>query len=109
MTTEFERYFTERRRALLRFATVLVGDPARADEIVADVLGRVFEKWSRVAAADDVHAYVRRMIVNEFVSWRRRAGRVAVWSDLEPFARTVIVCANPADSTTWFDAEAALP
>ena len=47
MTTEFETYFTERRRALLRFATVLVGDPARADEIVADVLGRVFEMEPR--------------------------------------------------------------
>jgi len=79
---EFEEYFRERRIALFRFAVVLTGDPALGDELVADVLGTAYERWAQVAAADNVHAYVRRMVVNEYLGWRRRRTRTAPVADL---------------------------
>lgn len=72
---QFEQYVNESRQRLFRFAVVLCGDPVLAGDLVTDVLGRAFERWRLVTAADDPHAYVRRMLVNEFVSWQRRRAR----------------------------------
>jgi RNA polymerase sigma-70 factor (sigma-E family) len=72
---EFEQFVRERQRALFRFAVVLSGDPALAEELVQNVLGRAFERWRRIAAADDPNAYTRRMVVNEYLSWRRSTHR----------------------------------
>lgn len=72
---QFEQYVIESRLRLFRFAVVLCGDTVLAGELVTDVLGRAFERWHQVSAADDTHAYVRRMLVNEFVSWKRRRAR----------------------------------
>jgi RNA polymerase sigma-70 factor (sigma-E family) len=71
----FERYVSESRQRLFRFAVVLCGDPVLAGDLLADVLGRAFERWQLVSAARDPHAYVRRMLVNEFISWQRRRAR----------------------------------
>lgn len=68
---EFEQFVRDRQRGLFRFAVVLSGDPTLAEDIVQNVLGRAFERWRRVAAAQDVNAYVRRMVVNEYLDWRR--------------------------------------
>jgi RNA polymerase sigma-70 factor (sigma-E family) len=78
----FEEYVAQRRRGLCRFAGVLSGDAGLADEIVADVLGVAYERWERIGQLDNPHAYVRRMIVNEYLGWRRRALRTAVRSDV---------------------------
>jgi RNA polymerase sigma-70 factor (sigma-E family) len=72
---EFEDYLIEARQRLYRFAVVLCGDTVLAGELLCDVLGRAFERWAQVSAADNPHAYVRRMLVNEFVSWQRRRAR----------------------------------
>lgn len=74
---QFEQYVADSRQRLFRFAVVLSGDTVLAGDLVADVLGKVFERWPQVSAADNVHAYVRRMLVNEFVSWQRRRARAA--------------------------------
>ncbi len=52
----FEEYVDEARHRLFRFAVVLCGDPVLAEDIVTDVLGRAFERWHLVGAADNVHA-----------------------------------------------------
>jgi RNA polymerase sigma-70 factor (sigma-E family) len=73
---DFDDYVVRNRRALKRFATVLSGQTWLADDLVADVLGRAFERWDRIGAVADPHAYVRRMIVNDYLSWGRRLARV---------------------------------
>ena len=72
---QFEQYVNESRQRLFRFAVVLCGDTVLAGDLISDVLGRAFERWPQVSAARDPHAYVRRMLVNEFVSWQRRRAR----------------------------------
>ena len=79
---QFEAYLAGARHRLFRFAVVLCGDPVLAEEIVTDVLGRAFERWHQVGAADNVHAYVRRMVVNEYLTWRRRTARTSPHADL---------------------------
>src|SRR4051794_36977736 len=68
----FEEFVSARLGALIRYATVVTWDPHLAEDIVQDVLVRARAKWSSVGAADSPEAYVKRMVVNEFLSWRRR-------------------------------------
>ncbi len=72
---DFETWVASRSQALLRFAYVMTGDRALAEDALQDALTSACAKWSRISAADDVDAYVRRMIVNAHVSWWRRFRR----------------------------------
>jgi RNA polymerase sigma-70 factor (sigma-E family) len=72
---DFEEFVTLRGPALVRLARGLLKDPHLAEDVVQDVLARALIQWSRVSAARDVDAYVRRMVVNACTSWFRRAAR----------------------------------
>jgi RNA polymerase sigma-70 factor (sigma-E family) len=72
----FAEFVAQRQRLLLRFAMVLTGDSGLAEDIVAEVLARAYQRWDRIGAVDDVNAYVRRMIVNEYTSWWRKRRRI---------------------------------
>jgi RNA polymerase sigma-70 factor (sigma-E family) len=68
----FEEFAAARLPALLRYATVLTCDPHLAEDVVQEVLVRVHRKWRRIQSVPVPDAYVRRMITNQFLSWRRR-------------------------------------
>lgn len=72
----FEEYAARRLPALLRYAAVLAGDRYLAEDIVQEVLGRAHLRWHKISQLDVPDLYVRRMITNEFLSWRRRWARV---------------------------------
>jgi len=72
----FEEYVAARLAGLLRFAVVLTGDRDLAQDVVQEVLARAQARWRLIVRLDLPDRYVRRMIVNEFISWRRRWGRV---------------------------------
>lgn len=71
----FEDFVATRGPALVRLARGLLRDPHLAQDVVQDVLARALLQWPRVSAADDMDAYVRRMVVNACTSWFRRAAR----------------------------------
>lgn len=77
-----EEYARQRLPALLRTATAICADPALAEEIVQDVFVKLNAVWNRVDAIDDIDAYVRRMLVNEYVSWRRKWSRAVPTSEV---------------------------
>jgi RNA polymerase sigma-70 factor (sigma-E family) len=72
---QFAAYAQSRGPALVRLARGLLRDPHQAEDVVQDVLAKVLVQWGRVSAADDMDAYVRRMVVNACTSWFRRAAR----------------------------------
>jgi len=72
---DFASYVAARGDALLRLAFVLTGNAADAQDVVQDALSRVLPRWDRIAKADNVDAYVRRMVVNAHISWWRRFRR----------------------------------
>jgi RNA polymerase sigma-70 factor (sigma-E family) len=86
---DFAEYMRGQRPALMRFATVLTGQTWLADDLVSDVLDRAFERWDSIGSMAHPHAYVRRMIVNDFVSWRRRLKRTVPAADLTDHGGTV--------------------
>lgn len=72
----FEDYVAGRLPSLLRLAGALAGDPGTAEEVVQEVLLRASRQWPRIADLDAPDAYVRRMVVNEYQSWRRKWARL---------------------------------
>lgn len=79
---DFEEYARDRKAALFTFAVVLCGDRVLADELTNDALSRAYENWHRVSAVDNVHAYVRRILINDYVKWQRGLSRTAPHADL---------------------------
>jgi RNA polymerase sigma-70 factor (sigma-E family) len=67
----FEQFAVARLPSLVRYAIVLTGDRYLAQDIVQEVLARAQVRWRRISAADSPEAYVRRMVLNEYLSWRR--------------------------------------
>ena len=69
----FDEFAAARLQAVLRFATALTGDPDLAKDLVQEVLIRASERWAAIGSPE---AYVRKMVVNEYLSWRRRSWRL---------------------------------
>lgn len=76
MVVSFEDYVNECGDQLLRYATAITADPHVARDVVQSVLERACTRWNRISAMQHRDAYVRRMVVNEFISLRRRMARV---------------------------------
>jgi RNA polymerase sigma-70 factor (sigma-E family) len=68
----FAEFAATRLAALLRYAVILTGDRDLAQDIVQEVLARGQVRWSKIAKADSPDAYVRQMVLNEYLSWRRK-------------------------------------
>jgi RNA polymerase sigma-70 factor (sigma-E family) len=63
---------TAGRPNLLRLGLMLSGNPHSAEDLVQSAYARAVRHRDRVEAADNPQAYLRTMLVNEFLSWRRR-------------------------------------
>lgn len=84
---EFEQYVAARGPALQRLAYVLTGDAHAAEDLTQAALYDVLRHWRRVARAGHPDAYVRRVVVNRYLSeHRRRASSELVLDDVEPLS-----------------------
>lgn len=97
----FEDFVAAAQGPLLRFATVLCGDPHRAEDLVSAVLGRCFVRWERIGRVASPHAYARRMVVNEFVSATRRRS----WTD-QPITDATPLPSHPDHAASVSEREA---
>jgi RNA polymerase sigma-70 factor (sigma-E family) len=67
----FDELVAASRHKLLRLGLMLSGNPHSAEDLVQSVFTRAFRHRSRVESADSPEAYLRTMVVNEFLGWRR--------------------------------------
>ncbi|MEU8253203.1 SigE family RNA polymerase sigma factor [Micromonospora inaquosa] len=67
----YEEFADTRLAPLLRYAVMLTGDPHQAQDLVQETMVRVQLNWRRVARADSPERYVRRMLTNQYIDWRR--------------------------------------
>lgn len=77
----YVRYVTARQAALRRTAYLLTGDRHRGDDLVQDTITKVYAKWRRISAVDNIDAYVHTMLVRGYADVRR-----ARWSRVQLFA-----------------------
>jgi len=61
---------------LLRLALMLTGVREDADDLVQSALLRAHKHWARISSMGAVDAYMRRIVLNEHVSYLRRQGRL---------------------------------
>ena len=78
----FEEWFGTQLPRLLRFTTVLCGGPDPAEEVLQDVALKAHRRWDTLKDLDHPEAYLRRMIVNEHLSWRRKWARLVPQAEL---------------------------
>lgn len=69
----YEEFAAARLLPLLRYATMLTGDAHLAGDLVQEVMVKVQLRWRRVAATAVPELYVRRMVTNTYMDWRRTA------------------------------------
>ena len=71
----FEEYAVVSWSMLYRSAYLLAGNHADAEDLAQQTLMKAHASWAKVSASDSVHAYVRRILTNTFLSSRRPKGR----------------------------------
>jgi RNA polymerase sigma-70 factor (sigma-E family) len=74
---EFTEFVSASEAWLRRLAFMLCHDWHSADDLVQATVTRLYVRWHRAAAADNLDGYVRTMLVREFLhqrrsSWSRR-------------------------------------
>ncbi|MBU2670283.1 SigE family RNA polymerase sigma factor [Actinoplanes bogorensis] len=97
----FEDFVAGYGRSLVRLAFALSGDRQVAEDLAQTVLADVYRHWKRVRAAANPEAYVRRMLVNAHLSWRRRRWTTERPADLRP--ETGVPVADPAEAVAARD------
>jgi RNA polymerase sigma-70 factor (sigma-E family) len=86
---EFEEYVSARGQELVRLGFTVSGDYQRAEDLAQIALMQAYRSWRKVRKADDPHNYVRRILINAYLSMtRRRSFSEAPTADIEP-PRTV--------------------
>jgi RNA polymerase sigma-70 factor (sigma-E family) len=76
---EFRRFTAARWAGLVRTAYLLTGDLGHAEDLAQTTLIKAYRSWHRVRRAEDVDAYVRKILVNANRS-RFRVRRPAEYS-----------------------------
>jgi RNA polymerase sigma-70 factor (sigma-E family) len=67
----FEEFVGARTASLSRTAYLLTGNHHSAEDLLQVALSRVAARWPQVRDGQP-ESYARRIMVNEFISWRRR-------------------------------------
>jgi RNA polymerase sigma-70 factor (sigma-E family) len=75
----FDDYVRLRGPALVRLARLIAGDRHLGEDLVQEVLTKAYPRWGRIVAGGQPDVYLRRMLVNAHISWRRKrsSGEVA--------------------------------
>lgn len=68
---ELDAFVAARGPLLIRTAFLLSGDPNLAEDLVQTTLEACWKRWQRIAKMDHPDAYVRRMLINAYLSYVR--------------------------------------
>jgi RNA polymerase sigma-70 factor (sigma-E family) len=82
----FAEFVAARERALQRTAWLLTGDWALAEDLVQTALARSWPRWNRIRRRDSPEIYVRRVLVNTWLTWSKRRWRSEQVSESVPDA-----------------------
>ena len=83
--TTFEEYAGTAWPTLYRYAYLLAGNHADAEDIAQQTLMKACRSWPRIRASDSPTAYLRRMLTNTYLSQGRpKARRLELLTDAPP-------------------------
>ena len=101
-------YVHGRLTALRRVAWLLSGDEHQADDLVQETITKLYARWPRISAVENVDAYVHTMMVRAFLDEKRRGWwRVRLFGAVPD--RPASTAGEPEDRTVVRTALAAVP
>lgn len=71
----FDEFLSSEMGSLTRVAGALTGDRHLAEDVLSDALLLASTRWRRIARMDHPAAYVRRIVINVYLSEHRKARR----------------------------------
>ena len=81
----FEEYAASAWPSLYRYAYLLAGNHADAEDIAQQTLMKAYRSWSRVERSDSPAAYLRQILTNTYLSQRRpKARHLELLTDVPP-------------------------
>jgi RNA polymerase sigma-70 factor (sigma-E family) len=83
IASSFEEFAAARQAGLIRFGYLLVRDHQLAQDLAQEGLARLHGRWQELSTESNPDAYVRKIMVNQLLSWKRRRA----W-DERPVAET---------------------
>jgi RNA polymerase sigma-70 factor (sigma-E family) len=92
----FEEFVADHGQSLLRLAFVLTGDRHLAEDLTQTALADAYRHWRKVAVARHPDAYVRRILINAHLSWRRRRWTTERAAEPDQAAGALLV--DPSDA-----------
>ena len=81
---EFDEFVLARQQRMLRTAYLLCGDWHLAEDLTQNALAKVYVGWARIQRADNVDAYVHRMLFRTYVDTYRRRRKQEILSAAVP-------------------------
>ena len=74
---DFDAFCRREHAAVVGLGYVLTGSWTAAEDLAQDAFFAAFRRWDTIATYEDRGAWVRRVVANRAVSWRRRLGAEA--------------------------------
>ena len=71
--SEFDDFVVSTTPRLFRTAWAITSDYQLAEDALQASYAAAYSKWRHVCRAENPEAYVRRMVINQVLGWRRRA------------------------------------
>lgn len=81
---EFSAYVAARSPSLLRYAYLLTGDHASAEDLLQTTLVKVYLSWHKIADRGSVDAYTRTALARTNISMWRKVGRRELSTETTP-------------------------
>lgn len=106
---DFRNYAASNMRGLRRTAFLLCGDWHHADDVVQNVLTRLYQHWTRIQRREQVDAYVRRMVVRATFERKRRFAWRRELNSAQPPETPVDDDAHVEERIVLLDALAKMP
>ena len=98
----FEEYAGAAWPSLYRYAYLLAGAHADAEDLAQQTLLKAYRSWPRVEQAASPVAYMRRILTNAYLSQKRpKARRLEVLTDMPPESRAAPPSGVEERMTLW--------
>jgi RNA polymerase sigma-70 factor (ECF subfamily) len=105
---DFARALTAQLPALRRYATVLVGNTAAADDLVQDCIERALRQWTKLEHLERIGGWLRSILHNHYIDGLRRTQRQGMTVELADAENDYAVVAPGRDAAAAVDFDRAL-
>jgi RNA polymerase sigma-70 factor (sigma-E family) len=108
-SVDFDEFVAAYSNGLFKTAFLVSRDRGRAEDLVQETWIKAYRHWSRVCAVERPDLYVRRILLREYLGWRRRMPSREVIGFVQPERGEADVTASIVDRDYLWTLIAELP